>query len=40
MAEDIDIEAVLEASYRKTCLTIPHFYSHEFTFDSSVNYQS
>ncbi|XP_072205859.1 RNA-binding protein 39 isoform X2 [Excalfactoria chinensis] len=36
MADDIDIEAMLEAPYKKTCLTISHLYSHEFTFDSSV----
>lgn len=40
MADDIDIEAMLEAPYKKTCLTISHLYSHEFTFDSSVNCQS
>ncbi|CDQ68309.1 unnamed protein product [Oncorhynchus mykiss] len=37
MADDFDIEAMLEAPYRKTCLMISHLYSHEFTFDSSVN---
>ncbi|KAJ8367562.1 hypothetical protein AAFF_G00314930 [Aldrovandia affinis] len=35
MADDFDIEAMLEAPYRKTCLTISHLYFHEFTFDSS-----
>ncbi|KAI1892440.1 hypothetical protein AGOR_G00133370 [Albula goreensis] len=39
MADDFDIEAMLEAPYKKTCLTISHLYSHEFTFDSSVNCQ-
>ncbi|XP_058846713.1 RNA-binding protein 39 isoform X3 [Acipenser ruthenus] len=40
MADDFDIEAMLEAPYKKTCLTISHLYSHEFTFDSSVNCQT
>ncbi|KAJ8016124.1 hypothetical protein DPEC_G00003910 [Dallia pectoralis] len=39
MADDFDIEAMLEAPYRKTCLMISHLYSHEFTYDSSVNYE-
>jgi hypothetical protein len=39
MADSIDIEGILEAPY-KPCLTISHFYSHEFTFDSTENCQS
>ncbi|RVE70722.1 hypothetical protein OJAV_G00067100 [Oryzias javanicus] len=37
MADDFDVEAMLEAPYRKTSLMISHLYSHEFIFDSTVN---
>uniref|UniRef100_A0AAR2KIT1 RRM domain-containing protein n=1 Tax=Pygocentrus nattereri TaxID=42514 RepID=A0AAR2KIT1_PYGNA len=37
MADDFDIEAMLEAPYKKTCLMISHLYFPEYTFDSSVN---
>ncbi|CDQ86614.1 unnamed protein product [Oncorhynchus mykiss] len=37
MADDFDIEAMLEAPYRKTCLTISHLYFHEFQCDLSKN---
>nr|AFK11124.1 RNA binding motif protein 39 [Callorhinchus milii] len=41
MADDLDIEAMLEAPYRKeTCLVISHLYYHEYSFDSSLNYQT
>uniref|UniRef100_A0A3B5BL74 RNA binding motif protein 39b n=1 Tax=Stegastes partitus TaxID=144197 RepID=A0A3B5BL74_9TELE len=35
MADDLDIEAMLEAPYRKTCLTISHLYSPECQCDLS-----
>ncbi|CAF93583.1 unnamed protein product, partial [Tetraodon nigroviridis] len=35
MADDLDIEAMLEAPYRKTCLTISHLYSPESHCDLS-----
>ncbi|KAJ8259571.1 hypothetical protein GJAV_G00170970 [Gymnothorax javanicus] len=35
MADDFDIEAMLEAPFRKTCLTISHLYSHEFLCELS-----
>ncbi|XP_063738540.1 RNA-binding protein 39-like isoform X2 [Eleginops maclovinus] len=37
MADDFDVEAMLEAPFRKTSLMISHLYSHEFIFDSTVN---
>lgn len=37
MADDFDVEAMLEAPYKKTCLMISHLYSPEYIFDSSVN---
>ncbi|KAG9270346.1 RNA-binding protein 39b isoform X3 [Astyanax mexicanus] len=36
MADDFDIEAMLEAPYKKTCLMISDLYFPEYTFDSSV----
>ncbi|KAF7653697.1 hypothetical protein LDENG_00079650 [Lucifuga dentata] len=40
MADDFDVEAMLEAPYRKTSLMISHLYSHEFIFDSTDEIKS